>query len=675
MSADIVDIADIVPTDMVVTTVALSLPAEVAEAAPIQTALPTTLRVASPVAATTTPTTCPICCETCTKSKNVAVSCNYCAYMACRTCVQQYLLTQYTDPHCMNPDCKRAWNREFIDANLTLTFRSGEWKRHREHVLLDRARSQLPAAQTVAEPRIAARRTYQLWSYWKTEFMRRQSAYNRCWHSHQSTEPRGYRVRAPPNRCINCKAMRHGVREARQLRDRYRAEYLKARTDEDTAVEQTKRPADRRPRNNDDASDSDASDASDASTANSDTDDDVIVIDDDAPIARPRQVAHAEAARTSKKTGSSFVRACPNGDCRGFLNDKWVCGLCSATVCSKCHEVKTGDCAVASAAGKAGRVGTTGTATSTAGGSTATQEHVCDPALLATAQLIRSDSKPCPSCHAMIFRVSGCLQMFCTQCHTAFEWNTGEVVTNGIHNPHYYEWLQQQRDQGQDVGRVGFNPFGVCDGEQDIQTVWQQMSYVLRHHGNEAMRSQLSTASTVVHRVQHLRLVAVNDLGRKLENRDDLELAVRYLTKDIDESGWRCLLQRNEKARERLRDVRMIFDMAVTVATDIFRQTLATAREHRLTPDETAAMVRGTVPPQHVTFARELCARLEELRKYVNECLMRVHRRYANKVPLLNERWYLTDTKRQAAADRQARQARGEIIDEKRAGTKRRRAE
>jgi hypothetical protein len=48
-------------------------------------------------------------------------------------------------------DCKREWNREFIDTNLTQTFRKGPLKLHRRRVLMDRERGRLPAMQVFVE--------------------------------------------------------------------------------------------------------------------------------------------------------------------------------------------------------------------------------------------------------------------------------------------------------------------------------------------------------------------------------------------------------------------------------------------------------------------------------------------------------------------------------------------
>jgi hypothetical protein len=50
-------------------------------------------------------------------------------------------------------NCKRAWNREFIDSYLSMSFRKNALKAHREEILVDREKARLPLLQ----PRVSAK--------------------------------------------------------------------------------------------------------------------------------------------------------------------------------------------------------------------------------------------------------------------------------------------------------------------------------------------------------------------------------------------------------------------------------------------------------------------------------------------------------------------------------------
>ena len=94
--------------------------------------------------------TCSVCIETFTKQpQRKQAKCRYCDIKACVGCTQKYLLSVTEDAHCMG--CRKAWDREVLDDILLTTWLNGDYKAHRENILLDRERSRLPAAQLIIE--------------------------------------------------------------------------------------------------------------------------------------------------------------------------------------------------------------------------------------------------------------------------------------------------------------------------------------------------------------------------------------------------------------------------------------------------------------------------------------------------------------------------------------------
>ena len=62
--------------------------------------------------------------------------------------------------------------------------------------------------------------------------------------------------------------------------------------------------------------------------------------------------------------------------------------------------------------------------------------HICDPNVIENIRSIATDTKPCPSCAAAVFRTDGCSHMFCTHCRTHFDWVSGRVLVTST-NHHY----------------------------------------------------------------------------------------------------------------------------------------------------------------------------------------------------------------------------------------------
>lgn len=82
--------------------------------------------------------------------------------------------------------------------------------------------------------------------------------------------------------------------------------------------------------------------------------------------------------KTTENTPKTFIRKCNTENCRGFLNSEWKCSMCDTISCSDCHEVKN------------------------------TLDHKCKPENIETAKLLEKDTKSCPKCATLIFKIEGC---------------------------------------------------------------------------------------------------------------------------------------------------------------------------------------------------------------------------------------------------------------------------
>jgi hypothetical protein len=251
---------------------------------------------------------------------------------------------------------------------------------------------------------------------------------------------------------------------------------------------------------------------------------------------RPAGIPAARGAPTVTR----FVRACPSEDCRGFLSRDWKCGLCKVESCSKCHLIK--------------KVG---------------EEHTCNPDDVATATLLNRDTKPCPKCHTGIFKIDGCDQMWCTQCHTAFSWRTGDIETR-VHNPHFFEW--QRRTNGGVAPRVPGDAPHQC-GQEALLT-----QYDFRHIVGLQLRGDITTLSgNIIRDVIHLRETEMTVFLPLRNENVFLENRILFLRKAITKETFVRRVLKESKKREIHAEIHQVLTMFVQTATDIIRQFLALA--------------------------------------------------------------------------------------------------
>ena len=206
---------------------------------------------------------------------------------------------------------------------------------------------------------------------------------------------------------------------------------------------------------------------------------------------------------------------CPALDCRGFLNTKYRCQLCSSPICKKCMAV-------------------------------ATDGHQCDPA---DVEIVKT-THPCPKCFVRIMKSSGCDQMFCTQCQTAFSWDSGKILkTNMIHNPHYFE-LQ---------ARGLIRPRERQECERIIPA--EDMHHLVQGHARcmETLRC-----------VTHYMTDTLPKMTERLRaDAEDDRVRIKFLLGQYDEQEFSRRIYIKRQSRARIAEERQVMQMYTEASADL----------------------------------------------------------------------------------------------------------
>jgi hypothetical protein len=263
-----------------------------------------------------------------------------------------------------------------------------------------------------------------------------------------------------------------------------------------------------------------------------------------------RQIEFGIIPSEENKERSHFVRQCPANGCRGFLSSQWKCGICEQWSCPQCHELK---------------------------GSNRDCQHTCDPNNVETAKLLAKDSKPCPKCQSLIFKISGCDQIWCTQCHIAFSWKTGKLEKH-IHNPHFYEW---QRLNG--GGTAPRNPGDVECGRQLNHIMVNRIRESSKKHSDlykgeqrkknnnwssDVYSDQIDKFGDIIRNVIHNTRIELPNFQTDYVIRNQ-DLRIKYLENLISEYDFKLLIQRNDKKNKKNIEISQVLQLANTAVTDI----------------------------------------------------------------------------------------------------------
>jgi hypothetical protein len=232
-----------------------------------------------------------------------------------------------------------------------------------------------------------------------------------------------------------------------------------------------------------------------------------------------------------------FIRKCPNGDCMGFLSSSHKCGLCQIWACSECREIK---------------------------GIDKDAPHQCNPQILESVKLLEKDSKPCPKCASMIFKIEGCDQMWCTNCQTSFSWIHGTILNGHIHNPHYFEWLRLNGTGNGAIERAG-------EQEQNCQNRILTNRIINRFLTSikEKHPDLHKDMSNIMRQLLHIQHVEMMDRFQPQGRNDNLVVRIQYMRKIINEEKFKSIIQKKEKRNDKNIHIMNLLQMFISLETDI----------------------------------------------------------------------------------------------------------
>ena len=244
-------------------------------------------RVKKPVVA---PESCSICAENYTAIIRKKCVCKYCNNDACSKCIERYLLDRHEDAHCLK--CRVNYNDAALHEICTKTYLNQVYFKHRQEVLINRERANLPGLQQEAINAKLVRDNDA-----KIAEIRKEIAAIRL----QRDE-----VMMKYNTVISTYYSK--------LAGKQKDEAEKYKKEADEIIEECNRFRE-------------------------------LISDKEKDINKIRWGPVFGGADSSpvkpEEEKKKFIRRCTRDNCQGFLSTAWKCGICEYYSCSKCFKNKT----------------------------------------------------------------------------------------------------------------------------------------------------------------------------------------------------------------------------------------------------------------------------------------------------------------------------------------------
>lgn len=233
-----------------------------------------------------------------------------------------------------------------------------------------------------------------------------------------------------------------------------------------------------------------------------------------------------------KLGNKTYISKCVNDSCRGFVDLSHSCGICSQKICKKCHLPNN-------------------------------FKHRCKKENILSATVVKSETKNCPKCFIPIFKIFGCSEMFCTLCHTSFDWETGLVLRGFQHNPHFLEWIvTQEKNRNWDQIEPTEIPF--------------YHEYHNRLNELQVYRMGWKDQCVCTHIYDLYDQTENNILPNFVTNYhpDNSDLGINFLSNEINEINWTMKVLNRDKKQQKQNLFRTLIEDDLVVLADLIRQVM-----------------------------------------------------------------------------------------------------
>lgn len=263
----------------------------------------------------------------------------------------------------------------------------------------------------------------------------------------------------------------------------------------------------------------------------------------------------------SEQERKQFIMPCPADNCKGYLSQKYRCTVCELYTCRECFEII---------------------------GYKHDDPHTCNEDCLKNTEAIKRETKPCPQCGIRIYKIAGCDQMWCTECQVTFSWNSGKIIiTQTIHNPHYYEYMRKNQSNS-DILRTPGDV--LCGGLIQYYQLNNISRYIIEYknlikdskYQNININSEiiLNRILTDIHRemnhFNNVDLVGIRNKVTRLDNND--QDTVKYIRNLITREELSNLIIKNDIIKRKSHKILQIYELISIISIEGFNSIYAKYR-------------------------------------------------------------------------------------------------